>query len=232
MGGALIGVAEVAEPGRGLKWAMAYERADILEACQFHAWDAMAPAALEAIVRRGPFESTAETGCGGSTILLSRASQRHTVFAIEGSDRTISTLQQHPKLNRESVVFVEGETKLTLATHSFPAQLDLALLDGPHAYPLPQLEFVYLFPRVKVGGCIVLDDLQIPAVYALYRFLQMESSVVLEEVCVRTAFFRKVVAVEPEPDGWHKQGMNRRQVLRYSWRDRLRKLLGRERAAM
>lgn len=203
------------------------ENVDILDAWEFHPWDAMAPAALAALVRRGPFEATAETGCGGSTILLSRLSRLHTVFAIEGLDRTISTLGEHPNLRRDAVVFVEGETKDTLAIHSFPGPLDLVLLDGPHAYPLPQVEFVYLFPRVKVGGWIVLDDLQITAVYALFQFLRLESSVMLEEVCVRTAFFRKVVDVEPEPDGWQTKGMNRGLVLRYSWRDRLRTFLGR-----
>ncbi len=71
----------------------------------------------------------------------------------------------------------------------------------------------------------MLDDIQIPAVYALFQFLRLESSVVLEEVCMRTAFFRKVADAEPEPDGWQKQGMNRRLVLRYSWRDRLRAIV-------
>jgi hypothetical protein len=53
----------------------------------------MTPAALHAIVARSqrrPFECTAETGCGGSTILLSHLSQRHTAFAVEGADLTVS----------------------------------------------------------------------------------------------------------------------------------------------
>jgi hypothetical protein len=29
--------------------------------------------------------------------------------------------------------------------------LDVALLDGPHAYPLPQIELAYLFPHIRVG---------------------------------------------------------------------------------
>jgi len=118
MGGAPGGAAEVAEPDRRLECCMAYESPEIVDACQFHPWDAMAPVALAAIVRRGPFKATAETGCGGSTILLSRASRLHTVFAIEGADRTISTLQQHPQLRGEAVVFVDCETKHTLSRSS------------------------------------------------------------------------------------------------------------------
>jgi hypothetical protein len=193
----------------------------------FHRWDAMAPAALEGILRRGPFGLSAETGCGGSTIILSHASERHVAFAIEGGSRTITGLRGHGDLRAENVTFVEGETRETLPGYRFENPLDLVLLDGPHAYPLPQFEFACLFPHIRRGGWLVLDDIQIPSVYELFRFLKSESAVVLEEVAVRTAFFRRLEAVESGPDGWELQGMNRRTVLRYSWRDRLRRALGR-----
>jgi len=184
----------------------------------------MAPAALAGLLRRGPFRYSAETGCGGSTIVLSQVSDSHTVFAINGVDRTLDELGKHNDLRRANVLFVEGETKDTLPVHRFEAELDLVLLDGPHAYPLPQIEFAYLFPRIGPGGWLVIDDLQIPSVYELHDFLRKESAVVLEEVIVRTAFFRRVGERRRGPDGWEKQGINRRTILRYSWRDRLRKL--------
>ena len=197
----------------------------IARALQFHPWDAMAPAALEALVRRGRFEFSAETGCRGSTIVLSHISKHHTAFAIEGPERTLTALCQHPDFRPDTVVFVEGETKRTVPVNHLENPLDLLLLDGPHAYPLPQLEFSYLFPRLRVGGWIALDDIQIPSVHELVHFLGQESSVVLEEVAVRTAFFRKISEYNFGPDGWQHQGMNRRILLRYSWRDRLRRLV-------
>ncbi len=202
----------------------------IARAVRFHPWDAMAAPALEAIASRGPFRNSAETGCGGSTILLSRLSQRHTTFAIEGENQTITRLREHPDLRRETVIFVEGETRRTLPLHYFEKQhfedqLDIVLLDGPHAYPLPQLEFVYLFPHVRPGGWIVLDDIQIPAVHQLFRFMTKEPSLLLEEVKIRTAFFRKLRESGSGPDDWQLQGINKRPILRYSWRDRLRRLL-------
>jgi hypothetical protein len=194
---------------------------------EFHPWDAMAPTALAGIERRGPFQFSAETGCGGSTIVLSQLSEHHTAFALEGTDRTITELRTHCDLRGDRVAFVEGETKSTLPQHVFTDRLDLVLLDGPHAYPLPQLEFVYLFPHLRVGGWMVLDDIQIPSVHELFRFMKMESSVVLEEVIVRTAFFRKVQESPAGPDEWQRQGMNARSVLRYSWKDRLRQMRAR-----
>lgn len=71
----------------------------------------------------------------------------------------------------------------------------------------------------------MVDDIQIPSVHELFRFLKKEPSVVLEEVAVRTAFFRRVGAAAHSPDGWALQGMNRHTNLRYSWRDRLRHIL-------
>lgn len=202
----------------------------IARAGGFHPWDGMAPAALCGILRRGPFRSSVETGCGGSTIVLSHVSDRHIAFAIEGQHRTITGLRKESDLRTENVIFVEGETKDTLPGYQFEGEVDLILLDGPHAYPLPQIEFAYLFPRLRLGGWLVLDDIQIPSVYELFHFLEKESSLVLEEVAVRTAFFRRVGAAEHGPDGWARQGMNRRAILRYSWRDRLRLLFGKHRS--
>jgi Methyltransferase domain len=199
----------------------------IANACGFHPWDAMAPAALSGILRRAPFRFTAETGCGGSTIVLSHASERHTTFAIEGPDRTISELRAHPDLRSDRVAFVEGETKETTPRWQAETDLDLVLLDGPHAYPLPQVELCYLFPRLRAGGWLVLDDLQIRSVHELFRFLRKEPSLMLEQVALRTAFFRRLRVEEHGPDGWPEQGINRRPVLRYSWRDQMRRWLGR-----
>jgi hypothetical protein len=76
----------------------------------------------------------------------------------------------------------------------------------------------------------VLDDLQIPSVHELFKFVKSSGEVVLEEVVGRTAFFRRT---QPGgngasgPDGWWLQNMNRSLVWRYSWRDWLRKLLRR-----
>jgi len=198
----------------------------VARASGFHPWDAMAPVALSGILQRGPFQSSAETGCGGSTIVLSHASAHHIAFAIEGNDRTITELRKQNDLRNENVTFVEGETKDTLPAYRFEGQMDLVLLDGPHAYPLPQIEFAYLFPLIKLGGWLVMDDIQIPSVYELFHFLKAEPSVTLEEVRGRTAFFRRIKVVASGPDGWAQQGINRHTILRYSWRDRLRHLLG------
>ena len=82
----------------------------VARASRFHPWDAMAPAALSGILDRGPFGCSAETGSGGSTIVLSHASKRHVAFAIEGENRTISELREHSDFRAGNVTFIEGES--------------------------------------------------------------------------------------------------------------------------
>lgn len=185
----------------------------------------MAPRALEAICRRGPFHASAETGCGGSTIVLSHISQKHTAFAIEGEWKTISSLRLSADLSGQDVTFVEGESRHTLPRYLFSEPIQLALLDGPHAYPQPQMEFLYLFQNLEPGGWLVLDDIQIRSVHELFSFLKGERLVLLDEVAGRTAFFRKTDATILGPDGWQQQRYNHWPVLRWCWRDVLRRWL-------
>ena len=161
--------------------------------------------------------------------MFSQLSKNHLTFGVEGENQTITELRSRGDLRAEVVVFMEGDTKVTLPAYHFTSQLDLVLLDGPHAYPLPQLEYTYLFPHIRPRGWLVLDDLQIPSVHELFSFLCKEQSVVLEEVMGRTAFFRKMENTDANagPDGWWLQGINRRPIWRYSWRDQLRKMFGR-----
>ena len=217
-----MGASESGAPSPGID-------ALVAAAGTFHPWDSMAPRALAAIARRGPFLATAETGCGGSTIVFSQLSRRHTSFAIEGENASITQVRARSDFNAGAVAFVEGPTKETVPAFRSESPLDLVLLDGPHAYPLPQLEYACLFPMVRRAGWLVVDDIQIRSVHELFSFLRQESSVILEEVVVRTAFFRKVTdgTYPAGPDGWWLQGVNRRPVWRYAWRDRLRRLLGR-----
>jgi hypothetical protein len=86
-----------------------------------------------------------ETGSGKTTLLLSHLSADHTVFAIDEYDgvetRSIGNVRASPLLESSRVRFVEGPTQLTLPRHEFPHTLQLALIDGPHGYPFPDLEY-------------------------------------------------------------------------------------------
>ncbi len=207
---------------------------DILDAAQnLNPGDALDPRALEAIARQLAPRRVAhsvETGAGGSTLLFSHLSANHTAFAIDGENRVLSRLRGSRLLRGDRVRFVEGPTQRTLPRHVFLTKLQAALLDGPHGFPFPQLEYYHLYPHLDEDAVLIVDDIHIPCVHDLYEFLKADAMFEPLEVVGRTALFRRtaVPAHEPLGDGWWLQGYNRRPLLRYTWKERLRSRLPRE----
>jgi len=133
-------------------------------------------------------------------------------------------------LLRPGVVrFVEGPTQQTLPQHHFSNRLQALLLDGPHAYPFPELEYYFFYPHLDPGALLIVDDIQIRSVHNLYEFLRSDRMFRLDEVVHTTAFFTRTDAptFSPSGDGWWEQGYNRKPLLRYLWRERVKAWLPR-----
>jgi hypothetical protein len=145
-------------------------------------------------------------------LLLSHLSDHHTVFAMDGGTGSVRATEASPLLRRAVVTFVEGPTQLTLPSHRFSDQLDFVLIDGPHGFPFPQLEYYYLYPHLARGALVVLDDIHIPTVTHLFEFLSADDMFELLEVVETTAFLRRTDAptFPPLGDGWETQRFNRR----------------------
>jgi len=165
---------------------------------------------LDLLARRGELNHTMETGSGRSTLLLSHLSSHHTVFSIDDGN-SIANVRHSELLNVNAVTFVEGPTQQTLSKYTFDHPLDFALLDGPHAYPFPDLEYYFVYPHLRVGGLLVIDDIHIPTVRNLYRFLCKDAMFEVEAVTRNTAFFRRTSAptFDPLGDGWVDQNYNK-----------------------
>ncbi len=172
-------------------------------------------ATFEAIVRHAsaaPVHHSVETGSGASTILFSHLSDDHTVFAVDDGTGSIRSIEALSLLRRDAVRFVEGPTQLTLPRHTFAHPLQLALIDGPHGYPFPDLEYYYLYPHLAPGALLIVDDIQIPTITNLFDFLSADEMFDLQEVVETTAFFRRTDAqtFPPTGDGWWIQRYNQR----------------------
>ena len=74
------------------------------------------------------------------------------VFAIDGRTNSIGAVSSSPILKPGVVTYVE-EVLHNKLYHLFPAKLQLALLDGPHAYPFPELEYDYIYPQLERRWC-------------------------------------------------------------------------------
>jgi hypothetical protein len=172
-------------------------------------------AALEAIVRHAtarPVQHSVETGSGASTLLFSHVSEDHTVFAVDAETGSIRSIETSPLLRRQAVTFVEGPTQVTLPVHAFAHRLQLALIDGPHGYPFPDLEYYYLYPHLDPDALLIVDDIHIPTITNLFDFISADEMFDLQEIVETTAFFRRTGApVFPTTgDGWWTQRYNER----------------------
>jgi predicted O-methyltransferase YrrM len=168
-------------------------------------------AALRGIARHASegVSRSAETGSGRSTLLLSHLSNQHTAFTVDAGG-SLSRVQASPLLRRETVRFVEGPSQLTVPRCSFEGPLDLVLLDGSHAYPGPDIDYFNLYPHLAPGGLLIVDDIHIPMILSMFRFLKEDAMFALVEVAAHTAFFRRSRAdtFDRFYGDWFDQGYN------------------------
>lgn len=173
------------------------------------------PSVLEGLARHlsqiqpGP---SIETGVGKSTILFSHWSTDHTVFAVDDTAgaRSYPAVRDSKLLKPGIVRFVLGPSQLNLPQHHFSRKLQAVLLDGPHGYPFPELEYYYAYPHINTGGLLIIDDIQIPTVNHLFQFLREEPMFQLIDVLKTTAIFQRTShpAFDPHCDGWDSQPYN------------------------
>jgi hypothetical protein len=112
------------------------------------------------------------------------------------------------------VEFILGSTQRTLPQEQFECRFQLALIDGPHAYPFPDLEYYFVYPALEQGALLVLDDIQIPTIGNLFCFLKEDAMFDLAEVVGNTAFFVRSAAptFDPFGDNWELQRYNTKHL--------------------
>ena len=186
---------------------------------EWHACGSLRPSVLKAIFRhcsKLSITHSLETGSGKSTILFSHISPDHKVFTLDEGNGSIEKVKKSPLFKNESTVFIEGPTQITLAKFNFSYKLQVALLDGPHGYPFPDLEYYYIYPHLEKGSILIIDDIDIPSVHNMFKFLKSDKMFSLIEVVKTTAFFRRTDApiFNPLADGWWLQDYNKRKLRR------------------
>src|SRR5664280_1701629 len=158
----------------------------------------------------GRIGQSAETGAGRTTLLFSHLSDHHLVFAKDDGG-SVSETSASPLLQAEHVTFIEGPTQQTLPDYHFEGTFQAVLLDGPHGYPFPDLEYYYFSPRLDSGGLLILDDTRIPSIGRMLDILRVDAMFDLIEIVRDTAFLRRTgtPTIQPLGDSWWLQGYNR-----------------------
>ena len=158
----------------------------------------------------GPIHHSAETGSGKTTLLFSHLSANHEVFALDCGD-SIARVKTSCLFNSKSVTYIEGPSQLTLPRHVFSHKLQIALIDGPHGYPFPDMEYYYFYPQIEPGGLLLIDDINIPSIERMFQIIRADDMFELVEVVEYTAFLRRTDTplIDPLSDSWWLQGFNR-----------------------
>jgi hypothetical protein len=117
---------------------------------------------------------TLETGAGISTILFALKSSHHICISPsqEQIDRIKKYCQEH-QISTDKIDF-----KIDLSEKILPSldidNIDLILIDGSHAFPIPFIDWFYTYQKLKVGGKMIIDDTQLWTGLILKQFLSLE----------------------------------------------------------
>jgi hypothetical protein len=182
---------------------------------RWHGAGTVSDEVLVAIARRcaGGLAHSVETGTGRTTLLLSHLSRDHTVFTKQdrGDGDSLDRVRASSLFKPEAVRFVEGPTQVTVPRHDFTQRFDFAMLDGPHGFPFPFVEYCYIYPHIAPQGLLVVDDIQIKTIGVMLDILKKDAMWQFLEVVGQTAFLRRTDAptLDPLDDGWWSQGYNR-----------------------
>lgn len=116
-------------------------------------------------------DRTLETGCGVSTVVFADCGATHTAVyldAVEGD--VLRKWATHKHFDLSGVTLLPGGSDRILPSLDM-GDLDVVMLDGGHAFPLPTLDWYYAGSALRKGGLLIVDDVHIPGVQRLTEFL-------------------------------------------------------------
>ncbi|MGH3823421.1 MAG: class I SAM-dependent methyltransferase [Pseudonocardiaceae bacterium] len=160
-----------------------------------------------------PGSRTLEVGVGGSTVVLAAKGCHHiaiTPFQVE-VDRVVDWAGARG-LSMDTVRFAIGRSQDVLPGLDVD-DLDFALVDGDHAFPVPIVDWMYAAERLAVDGVLLFDDVQIWTGRLLRDFLAAEPGWRLEWEQSRAFAFRKLAG--PVVGRWQDQPYVARRSFRW-----------------
>lgn len=136
---------------------------------------------------------TLETGCGLSTIVFAMMGCDHVcITPHEDETKRVAEVCQRYNISAGSTRFCIGSSTDVLPGLSKDEPLDLVFIDGAHRFPFPIIDFHYTEMRLKPGGIMIVDDININSVRILWDFLKAEEEWEELATVYDTAFFRKL----------------------------------------
>jgi predicted O-methyltransferase YrrM len=183
---------------------MSDERADVVERLIaerpiFHTKDTTGswlaqPNLLRAIAAKvSAGDRTLEVGCGASTVVFVAMGARHTSISVDAAEHgRVRDYCDRLGLDHSSLDLIEGVSDRVLPTLD-AADLDVALIDGDHAFPYPAVDWHYVNRMLRVGGVLVMDDVHArPTGLVCESMLMSPRWELMEVIDGQAAAFRKL----------------------------------------
>jgi Methyltransferase domain len=157
-----------------------------------------------------PNMTTLETGSGLSTIVFAAKGGRHTAISpVIAEHEAITAWCAGNGIKTGSLQLLCGSSHEVLVSDRASEPLDVALIDGAHAFPMPILDWFFIAPHLKVGGHLLLDDAYQPSINMLVKYLRASDAWEMEGVVGhQTPCFRKLSDDWLEP-AWDEEAVGR-----------------------
>jgi hypothetical protein len=122
-----------------------------------------------------PGGNTMETGSGISTIVFLLLGACHSSVTPNGdeAERILGYCREHG-IPTKTYTPIVARSELALPALADEPRLEVALVDGNHAFPVPCLDWFYLTRILKQGGVMIVDDIQLWSGKILADFLCAE----------------------------------------------------------
>lgn len=137
-----------------------------------------------------------ETGCGYSTLVFAALCRTHTAISLFAHEHDlIRRWATAHRLKTGHVQWRVGRSQDHLTGLADAGDLDAVLIDGDHAFPAPFMDWYWTADRLRPGGVLLVDDIQLATGRVLKDFLETERERWRRlEVIDKTVVFQRMTA--------------------------------------
>lgn len=146
---------------------------------------------------------TLETGAGVSTLIFLLLGATHDAISPDPDEasKILAYCTEH-RIPTDRYVHHLARSEAVLPTLPLEPGLDLVLVDGDHAFPIPCLDWFYAARRLRRGGLMVLDDVSLWSVRIVADFLSADDAWQQIERSRRFAAYRLLVDPDRALSRW------------------------------
>ncbi len=167
---------------------------------------------------------TIETGIGFSTLIFTLNKCMHTSVApVQQEVDFLKKYFDEHAIECSKTRFIVEKSEIALPG-MLDEKIDVAFIDGRHAFPTPFMDYYYLSLMLEKGGYLLVDDIHLWTGKILYDFLLHDDHWTLyKNILNRTAVFKKESLID-HSEWWRQQPYLVKKSKGTLWKSKIRQL--------